>query len=996
MQATKIIFQNNYQEQKDENGNWIVSVDRLGVVSILPCGVEGVIKINPPDNNVYITFNNKAVSPVNPVNFTLTSSQKSQTQQIVLNNYADTPLDPNGRVDSEGVTTYIQNIDSNISKFFTIDSLHSSNAPLMRRIDRASYTNILNLDATDTSPQACLPDQTLTGKITIALKGNNEIIKTIYVTVNTKSDGCPSNNLGDALTNFSISPDKIYFKNPGPQYYTFASFINNLRQPVKIIMLNSDVINCVITQPVQTPLLPGGERLPTGDLNGSVIPSGYGIVANCTALKNANNQPVYFNAVNPETNQVLATANLTVTVFTVPQNEQDFYTSTPIGSLAPLGVPASFTTCENQFCNYNQTAQALLDFFNNTTNFLNQSLPNPQSLSSFCSQNLYLQKGRPLTTSAVFLMANTQSKLDDILPSLSGVVQQYGFNPQAYKSGGTDLTGCGLFEVTAKYFLCPPQGGAEWKQSASVEVDVNKIASCPQTIADAPLFLMADNTTDAWIGRTTSNIVRDVSVHASLPPVFLGPYDNYPTNSNLQGGNSLDEETAKSLLDAFYYSSKPSLSFNVAQRYDDASFCTTNAAGLGAAIAAATVGGALVTSGLDVLLTPLALAVGSCGASAVTTMFPGVTGCEAANTCIRTEISSAILPFIKYCGLTGTAAPTFEAALGAAGVSAATGVIPAVIGAATMGSNNYQSLSGTSTGASIGAASSILPYSKSNAINTIKQLILANQDKRIQAESVEGQPTGVEIKMSPLLDVLNEKYPGSSSQEIAEKIYSDVKNNQEITLDSSLNAKFAYAAGNTKFAEDISGLSPDQLSSAVKADLSEAGGVKTFINKIPGGLKNFGLCVALQAGVQYLIGVDMSPVQANLNPKASNHLIVYNLEYYRTGKNLPSIYTVNLNGNSFYLGNFCNSSNSLCLREWNVSENQYVLIVGVNNQGLNLNNIFQSVFLPSVPPVGGLEKVVSSVVTTKNMGVLNDSSDEGDQTGFGSSAVQSNTGVISG
>jgi hypothetical protein len=143
----------------------------------------------------------------------------------------------------------------------------------------------------------------------------------------------------------------------------------------------------------------------------------------------------------------------------------------------------------------------------------------------------------------------------------------------------------------------------------------------------------------------------------------------------------------------------------------------------------------------------------------------------------------------------------------------------------------------------------------------------------------------------------------------------------------------------------------------------------------------------------------MSPVQANLNPNVNNHLIVYNLKYYpwyKAGKNLPSIYSVNLSGNSFYLGNFCNSSNSLCLREWSVSENQYILIVGVNNPGLNLNDIFQSVFLPSVSPVGGLAKVVSSVVTTENIGALNDSSDEGDQTGFGSSAVQSNAGVISG
>jgi hypothetical protein len=983
MKASKINFQSNYQEVKDENANWIVNVDRLGVVSVLPCGLNGVIQVSPPTNLIYGTFNGNSISPINRINFTLTSSQRSQTQTIVLTNLATTILHPAGQVDSNHQTTFIQSIDQNVSNFFTIDNLQFSNSEPFRDLGDFNSQNTYHLTASDTFDSGCLPDKTYTGAITLAFQGNTQISYTLYVTVNTKTAGCKTNaDLASALTNFSIFPNNIYFKNPGSQYYTLVSFTNNLRQPVKIEMNTTGFINCNFNSYNINNLAESVDHLDAG----------YGITANCSGLKTISSQPVSFNAVDPSTGKILSTASVIVNVFSVPKSEENFYTSTPIGSLAPLGIPASFINCENQFCNYNQTSQALIDFFNATTAFINSSIPTPQSLSAFCSQNLYLQNGHPLTTSAVFLMANTQSKLNDILPSLGNDVQQYGFNPSLYKSSPeNDLTGCGLFEVTTKYFLCPPQSGAEWKQNAHVEVDVQKLASCPQTIADAPLFLMADNTTDAWIGRTTSNVVRDVSIHASFPPVFLGPFDNYPTNSNLQGGNSLDEGTAKSLLDSFYYSSssKPSLSFNVAQRYNNVGFCTENAAGLGTAIGLATVtGAAIATGGLSVLLTPLALAVGSCGTSAVLSTFTGITGCEAANTCIRTEISSAILPFIKYCGLSGTA--TTASLVATAGISAGTGLVPAIIGAATIGSNNYQTLSGTSTGASIAVASSLATYSKTNAINMIKQLINVNKDN----------PISIDDTSSNLMKVLNTKYPDSNEEQMAQKIYSDAISNNPITDNSYVDTYFATAAGNIERAKFLSGDSESVLKSNLQENLVEgAGRVKTFINKIPGGLKNVGICVAIQAGVQAVIGVDMSPVQANLNPNVNNHLIVYNLKYYpwyKAGKNLPSIYSVNLSGNSFYLGNFCNSSNSLCLREWSVSENQYILIVGVNNPGLNLNDIFQSVFLPSVSPVGGLAKVVSSVVTTENIGALNDSSDEGDQTGFGSSAVQSNAGVISG
>ncbi len=1015
MQASKIIFQSGYQESKDNNGNWMVSVDRLGVVSVLPCGVGGVIKVTPPDNNVYVTFNNKAVNQINRINFTLTSSQRSQTQEIVFNNYANTVLNPAGQVDSEGRTTYIQSIDLNMSNFFTIDSLQFHSAPQMPPLGKSNFQNTLELTAVAALAGACLPDQTLTGTITIALQGNNEIIKTLYVTVTTKSEGCASNNLGNALTNFSIFPDNVYFKNPGSHYFTFVSFVNNLRQPVKIEMKPNDAITCVFNSYSPTAL-----SLSESQNN---LDSGFAITANCTGLKPTINNPVFFNAVDPTTGKILATANFTATVFAIPQNEQSFYTSTPIGSLAPLGVPASFITCENQFCNYNQTAQAFQDFFNNTTNFLNESFPNSQTVINYCSNVLYNQKGRPWTTSALFLMANTNENIGDVLNSLGSDLTLYGFNSQSYNTlKGSTLTGCGLFEVTAKYNLCLNQG-PDWKQKAGVEVDVQKLQSCPQTVADSPLLFMGNppsmasafqsavqtNETQLWVGDQLSNSYN-FNVQTSKPIFFLGHYVDNPN------GNAWDANVMSTLLKSFYSPVQlPYSNSGMASYYDDGNYCISTAVGLETGILGAQVA---ITGGISLLslvfpalipvlpnvwrgfLTGAVVNLPGCLASiTASAVSKGSTACNGANGCVDSAVAGAVSQIVSTiipsCSIGTLAIPKAIKIIGAASaIGVAGGVVAGGIGGSGfVGPVTSASVSLYATRnylASLKAENPLLITSAPSAISASASPAAASAAS-LSVASKEGVLTQLRNAEKSLSNINTQ-----SAQSLNAEINSQIKLIEEGgTVDAAAIADLATKS--SSLGDEVSRtLNIDQISlyidqisladaattslqtAAVTASASDIATtsvatvstlqIETTISQKAKNLFSFAkqnvlaaaLCAAGPAAAAYLATPNVRPVQVMLNIGEINDIIVYHLSYSLI-HNTPSIYRLCYNsqqGSSectpLYLANFCNSNYSLCLSEIALNNMQNVLIVSVNNDNLDqtyLSNLFQSIFTPSVSPV---------------------------------------------
>ncbi len=1034
MQATKVIFKSNYQEQQDKSGNWIVSADSSAVVSILPCGVGGVVQVSPP-NSVGVSFNNKPVSPINQVNFTLASDQRSQSQELTLTNYADSTLHPAGQSDSNGLATYIQSIDGTLTNFFTIDSLQAKNPPLFPDLSPTN-PNQLKLTATDVVDGICLPDKTYSGAITIALQGSNQIVKQIYVTVNTKSAGCASNSgLASALTNFSITPNQIFLKNASSQYFTFVSFTNNLRQPVKIQMKPSEAIQCTFNDYTATSL--------NLRENENHLDSGFAITANCSGLKPTANNQVFFNAVDPSTNKVLATANLTVTTFTVPQNEQNFYTSTPIGSLAPLGNPASFTVCENQFCDYNQTGQAIQDFLNQTTKFINQSFPTPQTVTNYCSNSLQNNNGKPWTTSAVLLMANTNENLQDVLNGLGSVVQQYGLSPTAYTPGsGNDLTGCGLFEVTAKYNLCTKLQGPDWKKTASVQVDVQKLESCPQTIADSPLFFMgnvSDPNNDFWVGDQPAQFQGLFSFKAGYPPISIGSYISSTSDPS-------DLNTASSLLGAFYQSSQNAqLNIKTAAFYNYPTYCWKSAGeiatGTVIAILGEQVAKAILTGGFSGFWSVLKDAFSSSGLTFLSTCIAGqasaITGteCDAANTCVRGAVAAGIAGFAPSCGINTLG----QAAFSAGGVAIGS-AISGGLSSNTMASKAAPVLS---VAVPIGVSSTYVGVAANSLLLKVEGYLLQNQNKdlfnALKTQYKTNEPSEIANKLITNLEDGNLpfkftaqsdliSYLGADEQDglLAQlrkfyrvtdinEISSDVIRDYTTTGTPNLGGqyfgtldKYLMNENNINIERELipaartvnpdlipsaySGISEDLNSFATNAQSGLKGKVGSIFEKYKGAL----ICGAVQIGAQVFTSVDVRPVEAVLNQSATSHLIVDHIEYYLPpARNYASIYSMQWGNQLVYLTNFCNSSNSLCIRGWVPSSGQFVLVVTQNNPNLDSSGIFRSLFTPQTPPITSLPPyVVSGMISSDQVNSLSGEHDSGNENGFGTSSPQSNVVTV--
>ncbi|MCL5011626.1 MAG: hypothetical protein M1594_01895, partial [Candidatus Marsarchaeota archaeon] len=182
--------------------------------------------------------------------------------------------------------------------------------------------------------------------------------------------------------------------------------------------------------------------------------------------------------------------------------------------------------------------------------------------------------------------------------------------------------------------------------------------------------------------------------------------------------------------------------------------------------------------------------------------------------------------------------------------------------------------------------------------------------------------------------------------------------------------------------------SVESLSDAAPAAASGLKGrVGSLFEKYKGALG----CLAVQGGVQALTGVDVKPVEAILNQTATSHLVVYHIQHYYLWPNYASIYSMQFGNQVVYLTNFCNSSNSLCIRGWVPSSNQFILIVTDNNQNLDLSGIFNSIFATQTPPISNLPSgFVSGFVNTNDVNSLSGESDLGNEAGFGVAAPPSN------
>ena len=125
--------------------------------------------------------------------------------------------------------------------------------------------------------------------------------------------------------------------------------------------------------------------------------------------------------------------------------------------------------------------------------------------------------------------------------------------------------------------------------------------------------------------------------------------------------------------------------------------------------------------------------------------------------------------------------------------------------------------------------------------------------------------------------------------------------------------------------------------------------------------------IAMQVGATLLFTVDMRPVQAELDPFVPSHIVSYHLSGSPGSAYFPTIDRLCvktsegcISGESFYLGDACNSDYAACLLQMPVtsfaatSPVGYNLLMVINNPRVDAQQLFKSVFAPDEPPLTGV------------------------------------------
>ena len=121
--------------------------------------------------------------------------------------------------------------------------------------------------------------------------------------------------------------------------------------------------------------------------------------------------------------------------------------------------------------------------------------------------------------------------------------------------------------------------------------------------------------------------------------------------------------------------------------------------------------------------------------------------------------------------------------------------------------------------------------------------------------------------------------------------------------------------------------------------------------------------IAMQVAATLLFTTDMRPVQVELDPLVPSHIVSYHLSGSPGDSYFPTVDRMCvktaegcLAGESFYLGDACNSNYAACLFETPVTtlastSEGYNLLMAINNPRVNPGQFFKSVFAPDDAPI---------------------------------------------
>ena len=352
------------------------------------------------------------------------------------------------------------------------------------------------------------------------------------------------------------------FKSTGhKRYYAYS---NNLAQPLQLSFpQDGQQIDCFYYN---------GKR---GDsvASGRTLGVGQSVLLECNA-KSAGESDYKIVAKGVKTKEEKERV-LKVQVFTPPAGSAALYSSTPIGTLliqqekktAPTAPPVvgapekkatveadvglDYAYCQNNFCTYGSAISAVKNFMAVASSTFDAQTSEKAGVDAICA---YIGADKHWQMSFVLLMSNTKLAAN-LNKDMTLMAQEMSRNSkfQGLKvsdQAKVEFTGCGAYQIEARLnpvaaggSFCgfDPVKNAAGKKPMQIEFRSQKLMSCDETLANAPLLMPIDDT----VFITGNGLIDGFADIGELPNlVQIGKYK--------LDANERDSENAEKLVSALY------------------------------------------------------------------------------------------------------------------------------------------------------------------------------------------------------------------------------------------------------------------------------------------------------------------------------------------------------------------------------------------------------------------------------------------------------------
>ncbi len=405
---------------------------------------------------------------------------------------------------------------------------------------------------------------------------------------------------------FDLQGDKLFsFKNVGHiRYYAYS---NNLAEQLQVSFPDDGKqISCYDYDNVRGQSVAGGKTLGIGE----------SIFLECEAKKAEGENTYKIVAKGLKTGEE-KTKTLNLQIFTPPAGKEKVYSSSPIGTLWVSGLeqeknkdeqqptagskkpdnkcpdPAfKYAYCQNNFCTYQSAVNAICNFMIASAGAFDAETNSAASLKVIIKETGGDKKWK---MSFVLHLANSKlsAQLADDMQNLAKQAsesdhgqkfQEMKISPQAK----IDFTGCGAYlveadlnPVSAGSFGFDPTKLEGGKKPLQIEFRTQKLMSCPETVANAPILMPVD---DVFVYSGNEIIPGGYEI-GGLPaiarlPNKIGTYSEFRDENDMKRGlnlansmysQSLNEppNNLASFLESRSDGSKPF--------FDDGTICQENA-----------------------------------------------------------------------------------------------------------------------------------------------------------------------------------------------------------------------------------------------------------------------------------------------------------------------------------------------------------------------------------------------------------------------------------